>query len=58
MRDHSWIARVLLNLSAYDEHHGLKNTNAHLTAALAGSLKEVSSPEKVTRSQIVKPVEH
>jgi hypothetical protein len=53
MKDHSWIAKVLINLSAYAEHHGLKKTEAHLTAALAGTLQEVSSQDKRPHLQIV-----
>ena len=54
MRDHSWIANALLNLSAYAELHGLMHTQRHLVAALAGALPEVSPAAKQPQRRIVR----
>lgn len=43
MRDHSWIARALLNIAAYAEEHGLMATRTGLHSAISAALPEVSN---------------
>ncbi len=53
MKDHSWITKVLLNMKAYADHHGLTDTGDHLAATLAASIPEVAPDQKQPRLRVV-----